>query len=172
MIFKGYERIDAPDVYDGLDSTSTEMALSARQGNILNEKINNALLAAHPVGSIEINITGTNPSEYLGGEWESFGSGRTLVGVNTSDTSFNTVEKTGGEKNHTLTVDEMPEHKHGERGYYSTNIGVTTGSHAHVRSRTPISSDPVDGSMENAGGGQPHNNLQPYITVYFWKRIS
>ena len=40
MIFKGYERIDAPDVYDGLDSTSTEVALSARQGNVLNEKIN------------------------------------------------------------------------------------------------------------------------------------
>lgn len=44
MIFKGYERIDAPDVYDGLDSTSTEMALSARQGNILNEKINQGRL--------------------------------------------------------------------------------------------------------------------------------
>ena len=46
MIFKGYERIDAPDVYDGLDSTSTEVALSARQGNILNEKINRGGLVA------------------------------------------------------------------------------------------------------------------------------
>ena len=44
MICKGYERIDAPDVYDGLDSTSTEVALSARQGNILNEKINRGRL--------------------------------------------------------------------------------------------------------------------------------
>lgn len=46
MIFKGYERIDTAGVYDGLDSTSTTLALSARQGNILNEKINKGNLVA------------------------------------------------------------------------------------------------------------------------------
>lgn len=46
MIFKGYERIDTAGVYDGLDSTSTTLALSARQGNVLNEKINQGRLVS------------------------------------------------------------------------------------------------------------------------------
>lgn len=72
------------------------------------------LLRLYPVGSIIMNATGTNPSTYIGGVWEAWGSGRVPVGVNTSDTDFNTVEKTGGEKKHTLTPDEtaMKAHNH------------------------------------------------------------
>lgn len=69
----------------------------------------------YPVGSIYISTSSTNPSSYFGGTWKAVAQGRTLVGVNTSDTDFNTVMKTGGSKTHTLTIDEMPAHAHSLR---------------------------------------------------------
>jgi microcystin-dependent protein len=124
----------------------------------------------YPIGSIYLSVNATNPSKYFGGTWEQISQGRTLVGVNTSDTSFNTVEKTGGEKNHTLTIDEMPIHNHGGRGF---RLNARSSSGSQVVSSEIINSDPInEATSVNAGGGQSHNNLQPYITVYFWKRIS
>lgn len=59
-----------------------------------------ALQALYPVGSVYINASSTtNPSSLLGfGTWVAFGEGRVLVGQNTSDTSFDTLEETGGSK--------------------------------------------------------------------------
>jgi len=54
----------------------------------------------YPVGSIYMSVNSTNPSVMFGGTWESWGSGKVPVGVNTEETEFNTVEKTGGEKTH------------------------------------------------------------------------
>ena len=51
-----------------------------------------------PIGSIYISVVNTNPSQWFGGVWQSFGSGRVLVGVDTSQTEFNKVMKTGGNK--------------------------------------------------------------------------
>ena len=65
------------------------------------------------VGKIIIETDNRNPATYLGfGTWQYWGSGRVLVGVDTSQSEFNEVEKTGGEKTHQLTVDEMPSHNH------------------------------------------------------------
>lgn len=133
-----------------------------------------------PIGSIYISVVNTNPSEYFGGTWEVFGTGRCLVGVDTSQTEFNTVMKTGGEKTHKLTVNEMPSHNHqyeditgnrslngqfGRSGYYESEayMGVTNSVIAYAD---------ADFRMTYVGGSQPHNNLQPYITVYMWKRIN
>ena len=70
-----------------------------------------------PIGSIYISVNNTNPSQWFDGVWESFGSGRVLVGVDTSQSEFNTVMKTGGEKVHKLTTNEMPSHNHTYEGY-------------------------------------------------------
>ena len=72
----------------------------------------NMFLKVYPVGSIYITTDSTNPSETYGGTWEIYGSGRTLVGVDTTQAEFNTVNKTGGEKTHILTIDEIPIHNH------------------------------------------------------------
>ena len=69
----------------------------------------------YPVGAIFITTVNTNPSSYMGGTWVRFGNGQTLVGVNESDGDFNTAQKTGGEKRHVLTKDEMPSHSHEAR---------------------------------------------------------
>jgi len=52
----------------------------------------------YPVGSIYLSVNTTNPSKWFGGTWEQIAKGRTLVGVDTNDTDFNTVKKTGGSK--------------------------------------------------------------------------
>lgn len=69
--------------------------------------------SVYPVGSIYISVNDSfNPNNVFPGTWVSFGKGRTLVGVDRSDLEFQSSEETGGEKTHTLTVDELPEHNH------------------------------------------------------------
>jgi hypothetical protein len=125
-------------------------------------------LQLYPVGSIYINATdSTNPSTLLGyGTWTAFGEGRVLVGLDSSDTDFDTAEETGGSKTHTLTVDEMPAHTHSYDDWAGTG---TAGGSSSTDSRQTTSVSKTSGST---GGGDPHNNLQPYITVYMWKRTA
>ena len=126
----------------------------------------------YPIGSIYISTNSANPSTYLGGTWEAFATGRTLVGIDANDTSFDTVEEVGGEKTHTLTTTEMPSHNHTQPyrifvgGAKETN-GLTTGS---AFSDTGVGR--VSSAINSAGGSQAHNNLQPYIVVYMWKRTA
>ena len=140
----------------------------------------------YPVGSIYMTTTMTSASqvsEALGGTWEAWGAGRVPVGVDESQKEFNTVGKTGGEKTHKLTVSEMPKHYHDV--VYGTNDstnGVTiscTGSGNQVlnvngwgwdkNSNAPYGNNVYS---KKTGGGQSHNNLQPYVTVYMWKRTA
>lgn len=112
----------------------------------------------YPVGSIHLSVNSANPSTYFGGTWVSWGAGRVPVGVNTSDSDFSKVEKTGGEKTHTLTHLELP-------------------PQAMVDAEIDRYLDWADnvtelGRYANSGGGQAHNNLQPYITCYMWKRTA
>ena len=145
-----------PQVVNDLSSTSTTSALSANQGYVLNQKFNDYtltsaledlikqyILASHPIGSIEINISGTNPSTYLGGTWIAWGTGKVPVGINASDTDFNKVEKTGGTKNHTHTY----AHTHGVPGVAHTH---TTGNHTLTVNEIPSHYHWVIGEGRNA----------------------
>lgn len=122
----------------------------------------------YPVGSIYLSVNNTNPSQWFGGTWEQIAKGRTLVGVDTSDTNFNTVKKTGGEKTHTLSIDEMPSHNHSTPStlrYESTStwwIGGTGGTTIAVDNK----------ATGSTGSGKAHNNLQPYFTCYIWCRTA
>lgn len=139
----------------------------------MQKMINDAILAVkkaeNPIGHIRMETTNTNPNKYLGfGTWVLWGSGRVPVGVNTSDTSFNTVEKTGGEKTHKLTVAEIPSHQH--------NLSIVGGGSTQASAvdwTTVNTSRKYAGDMiEATGGNGAHNNLQPYITCYMWKRTA
>ena len=59
-----------------------------------------------------MSINDTDPGTIFGGTWVSWGVGRVPVGVNKSDSDFNTVEKTGGTKSVTLIASQMPSHNH------------------------------------------------------------
>lgn len=117
---------------------------------------------AFPIGSIYIAVVATNPSSLLGyGTWTAFATGRTLVGIDIGDASFDVVEETGGSKTHTLTVGEIPSHTHG-----ANNGGNSNGAWASTAGNSY-------GSVSDAtGGGGAHNNLQPYIVTYMWKRTA
>ena len=126
--------------------------------------VNGVIDLVYPVGSIYISVVSTNPGTLFGvGTWVAFGTGRVLVGLDAGQTEFNTVEKTGGEKTHTDTIAEMPAHTH--------NITVSDGPSTNAG--YAMYSSPVDVyalTSTSAGSGAPHNNLQPYIAVYMWKR--
>ena len=123
---------------------------------------------AFPVGSVFIAVVATNPGTLLGyGTWSAFGAGRVLVGVDAGDPDFDTAEETGGAKTHTLTTAEMPSHTHVE-----TNNSATTGGLAGWAARDTSTNTAVATgySTEATGGDGAHNNVQPYIVCYFWKR--
>lgn len=119
----------------------------------------------YPVGSIYTNATvSTNPGTLLGfGTWTAFGSGRVLVGVDGAQTEFDTLGETGGAKTHTLITAEMPSHDH--------NVKATAGAAGGGGGLT-VGGAETGNTMSNTGGGGSHNNLQPYIVVYMWKRTA
>ena len=130
----------------------------------------------HPVGSLYFSTDPTNPSQIFGGTWIAWGAGRVPVGVDTSQTEFNTVEKTGGEKTHKLIIDEMPRH----RVPFAQNFGTPAQSDSDYNTdeyKTLAATKNAGylnrtGQTAYVGGDQPHNNLQPYITCYIWKRTA
>ena len=144
----------------------------------------------YPVGSIYMSVNSTSPASLFGGTWTAWGTGRTPVGINTSDSNFNTVEKTGGASTHTLTTAQMPSHKHSyvvqNRNYSASGLHIPT-EQGTCTKNVAAGSDlyalqPTFGGSEQdaygyfnisvSGGGGAHNNLQPYIVCYMWKRIA
>ena len=131
--------------------------------------INTKNEASFPVGNIIMSTVNTNPYSYLGfGTWQLWGQGKVPVGVDSEDTDFDEVEKTGGEKTHTLTINEMPSHNHNVH----TNASGGGGIQYPPSGQWTNSPSNYNWYTSNAGGNQPHNNLQPYITCYMWKRVS
>ena len=131
---------------------------------------NQPVMTSH-VGQIIMSVTldtAAKVQAIYGGTWTAWGAGRVPVGVNASDTDFSTVQKTGGEKTHKLVIGEMPKHHHmmgqtyaGWKLYGSGNgpAGLYTGY------------GQTDNTFDTGGDGS-HNNLQPYITCYMWRRTA
>ena len=148
-----------PEEYEGETPLSPEN---------LNEMQEILFQAIYPVGSIYMSTVSTNPATLFGfGTWELWGKGRVPVGINTEDTDFNTVEKTGGEKEHTLTIDEMPEHSH----TFHANLAFTNSGSEGAGLKQGSDTRPSD-TVSSTGGGKSHNIIQPYITCYMWKRTA
>lgn len=122
----------------------------------------------YPVGSIFMSATLSTAAAVgnaLGGTWTAWGVGRVPVGVDTSQTEFDTVEETGGEKTHKLTVSEIPAHNHG--AYYTGSSTQHKGYGWYGTSGSDMAYDVI-----STGGSGAHNNLQPYITCYMYKRTA
>lgn len=128
---------------------------------------------AYPVGSIYMNATNaTNPGTLLGfGTWTAFGEGRVLIGIDSSDTDFDTAEETGGSKTHTLTEAQLPSHRHQVGSNDSgTGTGGAAGNMELVRDAGTGNGPAVNSSF--TGSGDAHTIVQPYIIVYMWKRTA
>ena len=154
---------------DIVDSTNQNTQVIDNLSNIINTAILNKSIAQHPVGSLEFNVSGTNPSSYLGfGTWSLWGSGKVPVGVDTNDTDFNTVEKTGGAKTVTLTKEQIPAHSHTFKD--GGKLIVPSGNEYGVPDYVLKNGQTI--TTNETGGGQAHTNVQPYITCYMWKRTA
>lgn len=125
----------------------------------------------YKIGDVYITTISGDPAQRLGyGSWERFAQGRTLVGF--TDSISNSipewVKRAGsefGEYEHKLTKEEMPSHTHGAIPEVRSNVDADVGGKdATVRAST-VDSAPT-------GGDKPHNNVQPSIVVYFWKRVT
>lgn len=143
------------------------------------------LAQIYPVGSIYTNATNsTNPGTLLGfGTWVAFGAGRVPVGFNAADPLFDAAEETGGSKDaivvshthsvtdpghtHPITINYFPNYTADNftsgRSTYET--GVATTSLTAASNTTGI-------SLASTGSSGTNANLQPYITVYMWKRTA
>ena len=164
--------------------------------NIKNKAGNNVPLASalldmvYPVGSIYMSVNNVSPQSFLGGTWVAWGAGKVPVGFASGDSDFGTVEKTGGEKTHKLTNGEMPSHSHlanykagsARRSAPGPNDGVMFVQNGAIEATQYWQMDTqgtpygnflslfVD--IKDSGSDEPHNNLQPYITCYMWKRTA
>ena len=138
----------------------------------------------YPIGSIYLSVNSTNPKNLFGGTWIQWGSGRVPVCVNTSNSKFNSVEKTGGAETHTLTTSQMPSHSGhipnasyawgdaGEATYVLDRNSGAVFQHATNRPYVLRAGNEMCLRSNNEGGNGAHNNLQPYITCYMWKRTA
>lgn len=146
------------------------------------ELINQERQKLWPVGSIYTNAnTSTNPASLLGfGTWQQFGQGRVLVGVNTGNSNFNTLGKTGGSQDAVVVS-----HGHGvsDPGHaHTTRLNreqVTRGNNAvygdeSTEGVSPVRSDSSKTGIQISPTGEngTNKNLQPYITVYMWRRTA
>ena len=153
------------------------------------------------VGKLIFDTKNINPATYLGfGTWTLWGAGRVPVGVDTTDTKFNTVEKTGGSNSvsiahthsvsgdtagHTLTLNQIPSHGHGIKMAYRINI--QSGANVGVPIEGSRTDQDATINSANSGGGQSHSHnisltsgsaggsvstVQNYITCYIWKRTA
>ena len=130
-------------------------------------KINNTNIfdLIYPVGSIYISVNSTNPKVLFGGTWEQI-QGKFLLGMSSSYPAGSS----GGESEHTLTTAEIPDHTH---SFKYTGQSVTTGVNA-IRLNQAASNqyNAYSGGQSSNCGGQAHNNMPPYLSVYIWKRTA
>lgn len=139
-----------------------------------------------PVGAVYITYDKKNPGTFLGGTWEQFGQGRTLVGEGTGNdgsTSMSfTAASEGGEYRHVLSVNEMPSHAHKPHDWdiitaYGGNTGFYNVTYLGDNNRTGVFTPFIHDYDKNrygsyVGNNEPHNIVQPYIVVYFWCRVN
>lgn len=123
-----------------------------------------------PVGSIIESIDEDfDPNDIYEGVWSEYGQGRTLIGsAYPDDTSLteSNINTTVGTYSHILTVSEMPSHSHA--------IGYATGVNYRGSSKLDVGQKSTANSgywTSYTGGGQAHNNIQPYILCYRWRRV-
>lgn len=145
-----------------------------------NKLVSSIKSAMYPVGSVYITYNNNNPGNFLGGTWEQFGQGRTLIGQGTGNDgsiskTFTSAGDTGGEYNtrhchntsfgwdsnafyaaspSSASNNDYTRTSIVQNGYILSGIASKTA----YQSRVQWTEDSVNG------------NVQPYITVYFWRR--
>ena len=170
------------NLYDGTYSSSTPTGtlIASMANGTISEKV------SYPIGAIYMSVNNISPGESVAngglgyGTWEQL-KDRFLLGAGSTYSNG----ATGGSATHTLTVDQIPSHKH---NYYSTSIsGKESMANLYGYNNSDFKSNGIFalnytssskgyGStkqlIQNTGGGGSHNNMPPYLVVYMWKRVA
>jgi len=144
----------------------------------------------YPVGSIYMSTVATSPADLFGGTWDAMPAGRVLLAQGTSEWGVEyQAGSTGGEHEHQLSVGELPSHNHNVTCSIDGdhNHGITTGNNtdapynmvstqARQTNTTRYTNSAGNHShtitIAETGSNIAHNNLQPYLAVYMWKRTA
>lgn len=154
--------------------------------------LKDAILAAHPIGSIYESTESTSPEVLFGGTWETMEAGRVLISAGTASTGtvYNSGDK-GGEEATGLSIANLPPHSFSgttsDDGLHEHNIsaGQAWSSGAQparlsYRDNNGLMDFKTDAAglhhhtfkTNTLGEGQAHNNMMPYEVIYRWKRIA
>lgn len=142
--------------------------VTANDMNMIKNAINSMWNQQYPVGRIVMFYDLEDHSDYLGFTWQRCLVGNFPVGYDSSDSDFNTIGKTGGEKTHILSISEMPSHNHPIENTHAGG-GVTTYNTVKAEDKRGWTGNIY---TDNTGGGQAHNNLPPYEVISYWRRIA
>lgn len=166
-------------LYSGIDSAAIRTAIGAQASFTPT-----TALDVYPVGSIYTTVDAAfDPATTFGGTWEVFGAGKVLVGLDSADTDFDTVEELRGNKTQTLATDNLPEHNHGTNIRFKNNGGLLGGETAVTSGGTSVDvaqhdlggggyNSTVGNNTTSTGSGTAFDILQPSIVVKFWKRTA
>lgn len=165
------------------NTSSTKMLVNG--GNTVmyrdwDKLVNSIKSAMYPVGSVYITYNNVNPGTFLGGTWERFGQGRTLVGEGTGNDgstsmSFTPNSSDGKYKN---THYHVTSFGWDMNAFYA---GRPDGAKNNDYNRTSVipngyivsaNSSATSQSRLNWTDDRTISNVQPYITVFFWRRTA
>lgn len=165
-----YDEPKLANYYDKTEVSTTISLLKEDLETQVKELDDNLFDKIYPVGSIYMSMNSADPSTLFGGEWERLKDTFLLASGDTYDADgMDKSTAQHGEATHTLTVDEMPKHKHdlsyrtgviqtGSSGTYYFDVGTS----GNWYTNSP--------SFKESGGNNAHNNMPPYLAVYMWKR--
>lgn len=133
------------------------------------------MLGLYPVGSIYMSVNSASPASLFGGTWEQLQDRFLLAAGSTYSAG-----STGGEETHTLTVKEMPTHRHNSvkvadnylTAWASENSGNSKGFELSNLFKQNLNDGMNKFAGDYSGDGAAHNNMPPYLSVYMWKRVS
>lgn len=161
------------------DITTNTQDIAQLQADKVN--LSDLINLIYPIGSVYISTNNVSPATFLGGTWQAFAEGRTLIGVGNSDQLFSAGQN-GGSSNVTLSINQIPSHSHGLRDSAGRTILEEPGQGLppDVPFRTLIVpttnydafGTPPQLSTNTAGLSQSHSNLPPYIVTYMWERTA
>ena len=178
---------------DRIGSTTVSLVVSVgipimrigTDGYIYNQE--QPLMPSH-VGQVIMSTTldtAAKVQKIYGGTWEAWGAGKVPVGVNPNDTDFNAPNKSGGSKTVTLQASQIPKFRFRTAhiaysdsiwGTNLLNVTQTAGRGAGTSGTNDegARSGGGDGAYHEYafGGGSAHSNMQPYQTLYMWKRTA
>lgn len=163
FIFLGGDASGAAEVDLVVDGEMSDTSNNPVSNKVIKKYVNNMFDLIYPVGSIYMSANDASPSILFGGEWERI-KDRFLLSC--GDTYA--AGSTGGEAEHTLSIEEMPTHDHILNAVFAWRAGqggdevaeLPDGNYKAQSYATTVS-----------GGSKPHNNIPPYLAVYMWQRI-